>query len=100
MDIDDLDLHVGDDNRLVEPVALLQIWPNIPTGRLYVNYSTYTTILDSTVRLTKRLESTVFHILVNISATLHALTPNKNQHVLLSIQINVVPIPRQQVTFM
>ena len=27
-------------------------------------------------------------------------TPNKNQHVLLSLQINVVPISRQQVTFM
>ena len=40
VDIDDLDLHVDDDNRLVKPLVVLQSWPNIPTGRLYVNYST------------------------------------------------------------
>ena len=41
VDIDDLDLHVDDDNRLVKPLVVLQSWPNIPTGRLYVNYSIY-----------------------------------------------------------
>ena len=41
MDIDDLGLHVSDDNRLLGPPGCLQHRPIIPAGRIYVNYSTY-----------------------------------------------------------
>ena len=36
MDIDDLGLHVSDDNRLLGPPGCLQHRPIIPAGRVYV----------------------------------------------------------------
>ena len=38
VDIDDLGLHVSDDNRLLGPPGCLQHRPIIPAGRVYVNY--------------------------------------------------------------